>query len=114
MEVKALQEQSLIHALWHDSKNPLLIRLLERMINFNTLTESTLVLIFHLMGGNEIIKSKLEQMTKLICENCGNRIPDCLQECIKRCQYCNETSCNEDCIERCDRCNEPDTECWCG
>src|SRR6202000_1893732 len=99
MEVKSLQEQSLIKALWHDDKNPLLIRLLERMINFNTLTVDTLVLISHLIGGSKIIKSKLEQVPKLICENCGNRIADCLQDSIERCQYCNQTNCNEECIE---------------
>ena len=73
MEVYSLQEQSLIQALWRDDRNPLLIRFLERMINFSNLTVNTLVLIAHLIGGSEI-KSKLEQVNKLKCEYCGGRI----------------------------------------
>jgi hypothetical protein len=96
MEVKTLQEQCLIKAVWSDSENPFLIRMLERMIDFNKLTVNTLVLLYHFLPNNDIIYSKFENTDKFKCENCGHLIGVCLQDCFERCIDCGER------IEECD------------
>ena len=92
MEVKTLQEQSLIKSVWADCENPLLIRLLGRTIDFNKLSLYTLVLLFHLVDlNNDILFSKFKNTDKFKCEKCDNLIGVCLQECpFERCYLCKE------------------------
>jgi len=78
MEVKSLQEQSLREAMWFDIENPLLMRLLERMIDFNKLSQDTLALFDHLYPENVVLYSKLRNTKKYECIYCNEAIENCV------------------------------------
>jgi hypothetical protein len=64
--------------MWFDIEVPLPMRLLERIIDFNQLSQNTLVLIEHLYPENVVLHSKLRNTKKYECFYCNETIKKCV------------------------------------